>query len=241
MLSCSDHPARDRYAKLPDDFAPFVYRKQERDAEKPKNFWFFENSRQLDELVAKVKRNGYCDDLMTADGDSLLMTVVDRKLAHSRCEAIQAELARVLERLKRSDITESYLKGYSPLTRAHMLALILYTGCDCNYAMCTAERNGDYETWRWLSWLLKEAIRRLFRSDITPKPVAYSGEAQRSQEETRDRIFVHCRRNSESAREGEGRRHNFPRDAHEHQRGPRGSQRIRTGRMRGRPRVRAER
>lgn len=28
-------------------------------------------------------------------------------------------------------------------SRAQMLAVIMYTGCDSNYAMCAAERSGD--------------------------------------------------------------------------------------------------
>ena len=35
-----------------------------------------------------------------------------------------------------------------PLNRGQMLALILYTGCDCNYDLCKSQRNGDYHKWR---------------------------------------------------------------------------------------------
>ena len=61
--------------------------------------------------------------------------VVDRKLKHPR--NLELEI---------------------PLTRPRMLALVLYTGCDCNYAMSAAERSGDYETWKWFSFLLGEAL-----------------------------------------------------------------------------------
>jgi len=61
-------------------------------------------------------------------------------------------------------------------SRAQMLAIVLYTGCDCNYAMCAAERSGDYDTWRWFSWLLGEALRRLQLGRHDDAPVAYSGE-----------------------------------------------------------------
>ena len=67
--------------------------------------------------------------------------------------------------------------SFTPLHRAHMLALILYTGCDSNYAMCAAERDGDYETWKWFSWLLNQAVDRLYYGNETETtPVAYSGE-----------------------------------------------------------------
>ena len=60
------------------------------------------------------------------------------------------------------------------MNRAKMLALVLYTGCDCNYAMCKAERSGDYATWRWFSYLLYGRLSARCRT-ITDV-VAYSGE-----------------------------------------------------------------
>jgi len=68
---------------------------------------------------------------------------------------------------------ENFLGGAALVTRAQMLAIVLYTGCDCNYAMCAAERSGDRKTWRWFSWLLRQAIRRL--SSDTEASIAYSG------------------------------------------------------------------
>ena len=47
------------------------------------------------------------------------------------------------------------------LNIATMLALVLYTGCECTYAMCAAERDGDYKTWRWFSHLLWLALAEL--------------------------------------------------------------------------------
>ena len=54
-----------------------------------------------------------------------------------------------------------------------MLAVVLYTGCDCNYAMCAAERDGDYDTWKFFPQLLFNALQRL---ESDHEPVAYSGE-----------------------------------------------------------------
>ena len=84
-----DHPARDRYAKLPEGYAPFVYRSVMRDSHPPK---YLSADEQLAALIAEVERNGFGDDLVTADGNSLL-TVVDRKLTSRRCKEIQARLA----------------------------------------------------------------------------------------------------------------------------------------------------
>ena len=56
-----------------------------------------------------------------------------------------------------------------------MLALVLYTGCDCNYAMCAAERSGDLTTWKWFSFLLREALFALPIED-GGGAVVYSGD-----------------------------------------------------------------
>ena len=40
--------------------------------------------------------------------------------------------------------------------------LINYTlGGDCNYALCAAQRNGDYNTWKWFDYHLYNAIQKL--------------------------------------------------------------------------------
>ena len=62
----------------------------------------------------------------------------------------------------------------SPLDRGMMLALILYTGCDCNYDLCAHQRNGDYYKWRWLDYCLYNAIWKLSGAESGRYPV-YSG------------------------------------------------------------------
>eukprot|EP01084_Bolivina_argentea_P052218 95931_1 len=74
-------------------------------------------------LIEEVNQNGYKQDLTQPNGHSLL-EIVDLKLKHPRHIAMK-----------------------SPLNRAEMLSLILYTGCDCNYDLCKSERNGDYKKW----------------------------------------------------------------------------------------------
>ena len=58
-----------------------------------------------------------------------------------------------------------------------MLAVVLYTGCDCNYAMCAAERDGDRRTWKWFSDLLYRAI---FWLGVAKEPALFSGERLRA-------------------------------------------------------------
>ena len=54
-----------------------------------------------------------------------------------------------------------HLEIGSPLKRDEMLALLLYTGCDCNYDMCAAQRAGDYQKWRWFDYCLAQGISTL--------------------------------------------------------------------------------
>lgn len=65
------------------------------------------------------------------------------------------------------------------LTRAQMLALILYTGCDANYDMCAAERSRNFDKWPWFSFLLASAMHTM-NQVLRPrserkKAVLYSG------------------------------------------------------------------
>lgn len=68
--------------------------------------------------------------------------------------------------------------GEAIFNRAQMLAFILYTGCDCTYDMSAAERDRDFDTWPWFSFLLQQAI---FTSDLARQyksnqnDVLYSG------------------------------------------------------------------
>lgn len=62
-------------------------------------------------------------------------------------------------------------------TRAEMLAVVLYTGCDCNYAMCAAERGGDYKTWSGSHGCYAKPLRS---SPYECTDTVYSGECRRS-------------------------------------------------------------
>lgn len=131
------HPPRNPYTKLPDGYTPFVYLLEERYDDSPDVdvAGSLGEDMELAKLMNEVKRNGYGDDLVTADGESLL-TVVDVKLRHP------------LHKL-----------CFGQATRAEMLAVVLYAGCECNYAMCAAERESDYTTWRWFrSFSVEQSI-----------------------------------------------------------------------------------
>eukprot|EP01084_Bolivina_argentea_P260387 439709_1 len=99
-------------------------------------------------LIEEVTANGFQYDLcLQCDAtakcnhsDYSILHVVDQKLKHIRHKQMG-----------------------SPLRRDHMLALVLYTGCDCNYAMCAAQRNGNYNKWKWFDYCLRHAIQILNR------------------------------------------------------------------------------
>lgn len=78
-----------------------------------------------------------------------LLLVVDRKMSHPK-NMWSADDTAV--------ITKEKKVGQPRMDRAELLAVVLYTGCDCNYAMCAAERDGDYKTWQWFSALLFLAL-----------------------------------------------------------------------------------
>eukprot|EP01083_Nonionella_stella_P227149 806158_1 len=62
----------------------------------------------------------------------------------------------------------------SPLQECHMLALILYTGCDCDGDLCKSQRNGDFSKWKQFDINLSQAIERLSKCEYGRYKV-YSG------------------------------------------------------------------
>lgn len=156
------HPPRDAAAKkMPRNWNPFVYNENPRVSSAPEED--LSDEKELERLIAEVERNGYGGELTTPEGASLL-AIVDAKMGHRR--------HRRLPRSRR-------------LSRAMMLAVVLYTGCDCNYALCRVMRENDEVTWQWFTWLLEEAIRRL--SSNIPSSL-YTGETH-----PRGGMWIFCR------------------------------------------------
>ena len=52
--------------------------------------------------------------------------------------------------------------------------LFKYLGCDCNYDLCSSQRSGQYEKWKWFDLLLYEAINKLSYKETGSFPV-FSG------------------------------------------------------------------
>eukprot|EP01084_Bolivina_argentea_P289449 497061_1 len=109
------------------------------------------NPGYINALIEEVIRNGFKKDLFGPDvtdedfknDNYTILSVVDNKYHHIRHQQI----------------------GYR-LNRGQLLALILYTGCDCNYDLCKSQRNGDYNKWKWFDYCLYHAIRDLGGKEV---------------------------------------------------------------------------
>eukprot|EP01084_Bolivina_argentea_P216131 367194_1 len=77
-----------------------------------------------------------------------------------------------------------------PLRHDHILALLLYTGCDCNYDLCSEQRKGNYEKWKWFDFILYEAIEFLSECEVASYKL-YSGlsKVKLDKKEVRDGCF----------------------------------------------------
>eukprot|EP01083_Nonionella_stella_P077210 210714_1 len=114
----------------------------------------------LKHLVKEVVKNGFEEDLWVTDvkkckinhiTDYTLFRVVDEKMNCFRHTSIN-----------------------SPLERHEMLAVILYTGCECNWDLCASQRAGNYNKWHFFDLSLKNAIEKLCRCE-TGKYTVWSG------------------------------------------------------------------
>eukprot|EP01084_Bolivina_argentea_P220320 373412_1 len=116
-----------------------LYKPTEQDREK---YWCNNEEGWLKALLEEVSNNGRKSDLHVHETGLSIMTVVDEKMKHVRHKTFG-----------------------TPLRKDQMLALILYTGCQCNYELCKTQRNGDYKTWKWLDLCLYTAINGLWRRE----------------------------------------------------------------------------
>eukprot|EP01084_Bolivina_argentea_P273425 465754_1 len=154
------HPPRRRNIELCENLHQFILNKNQdenRDTFIPSDRYIINNNANvLKELIKEVKSNGFESDLFISDedhknGDYSLLQVVDKKINCRRHRMMG-----------------------SPLNKAEMLALVMYTGCDCNYDLCKSQRNGVYEKWKWFDKCLWNAIYKLSLHE-TGKYCLYSG------------------------------------------------------------------
>eukprot|EP01083_Nonionella_stella_P086513 240394_1 len=161
------HPPRTRNIELARNMHSFVFNKSKTDNRplyKPnkndtKQYKYNSKDGYLKALIAEVKANQFAYDLCLDCGDSddckhsehSILKIVDETLNHTRHKQI-----------------------LSPLRRDEMLALILYTGCDCNHDLCKQQRNGNYHKWKWFDFCLYKAITKLSGKE-RGEFVVYSG------------------------------------------------------------------
>eukprot|EP01084_Bolivina_argentea_P057261 104649_1 len=97
-------------------------------------------------LIEEVVGNGFKSDLCLEcqynddckHNSYTLLFVVDEKLSHIRHKQMG-----------------------NPLRKDHMLAMLLYTGCECNYDLCSSQRSGNYQKWKWFDYCLFNAIKEI--------------------------------------------------------------------------------
>ena len=149
------HPPRNnRQIKLSKNINSFIYNQNDEKnhelykgaSDDKKKYKYNKSDGYINALIEEVIFNGYKYDLCLKcsknddckHSEYSLLSIVDEKLNHIRHKKM----------------------GY-PLNRAHMLSLILYTSCDCNYDLCSSQRSGDYSKWKWFDYNLWWAIRAL--------------------------------------------------------------------------------
>eukprot|EP00485_Elphidium_margaritaceum_P010764 CAMPEP_0202687930 /NCGR_PEP_ID=MMETSP1385-20130828/3479_1 /ASSEMBLY_ACC=CAM_ASM_000861 /TAXON_ID=933848 /ORGANISM="Elphidium margaritaceum" /LENGTH=469 /DNA_ID=CAMNT_0049342791 /DNA_START=33 /DNA_END=1442 /DNA_ORIENTATION=+ len=152
------HPPRARILTLSQNMHAFVMntaRQDNHDLYEPtyedyEKYKYTEQDGFLLALVEEVIRYGDKNDLCTKCGspssvyglcqhkEHSILAVVDEKMKHKRHQMVG-----------------------SPLRRDEMLALVLYTGCECNYNLCRSQRNGNYLKWKWFDRCLWDAIAQL--------------------------------------------------------------------------------
>eukprot|EP01084_Bolivina_argentea_P303374 523753_1 len=98
-------------------------------------------------LIAEIVNNGFKSDLCLNEQDLQnnkysIMTIVRQKLNCNR-----------------------HKRMGSPLNKAEMLSIVLYTGGEVNYDLCKTQRNGDYDKWKWFDYCLFNAINKLAKRE----------------------------------------------------------------------------
>ena len=98
----------------------------------------------LKDLVMEVVNNDFERDLCLTDDDLYRQCYSIFKIVNEKLESKMHKIGFV-----------------NCLTRAEMLALILYTGCDCNYDLCKCQREDNFTKWRIFDKCLYSAISKL--------------------------------------------------------------------------------
>eukprot|EP01084_Bolivina_argentea_P289456 497070_1 len=134
------HPPRTRNIQLQQNIKSLIVHKNKRQnvptykptKEDKIKYNCNEKNGYLAALIREVIKNGFKADLCLNDEQNIennkfcIMDMVDSKLKCHRHIAMNC-----------------------PLSRDQMLALVLYSSCNCNYDLCKSQRNGNYKKWKW--------------------------------------------------------------------------------------------
>eukprot|EP01083_Nonionella_stella_P066595 175494_1 len=151
------HPPRKRQIELSKNLHPLTINKKEEDnhslyypSEDDKK-QYDETTGFLDALVNEIIDNGFKSDLCLRCGPS------------DNCQHDEHSLLQIVN--EKMNCKRHKSMG-SPLNKAEMLSLVLYTGCDCNYDLCKTQRKGDYKKWKWFDYCLYNAIATLSSKEL---------------------------------------------------------------------------
>ena len=154
-LAIYRHPPRnDRQVRMSQNANKLIMIDKASEIEEPKKINY-----GINELVMEVYKNGFVSDLFIDDSKwrewhSLftLLYVVNEKMN-----------------------SDYHKKLGSPLNRAQMMALVLYTSCDCNYDLSKSQREGNYTKWAVFDALLHMAVFELSQCEKLDNVPLYSG------------------------------------------------------------------
>ena len=102
----------------------------------------------MNQLITEVINNGYKNNLCLNEEDEKNDTYSIMHIVKEKMECHRHKLIG------------------SPLNKAEMLALILYTGYEANYDLCKSQREGNYSKWKWFDYCLYHGIEKLSKVEI---------------------------------------------------------------------------
>eukprot|EP01084_Bolivina_argentea_P075899 137543_1 len=158
------HPPRNRNIQLAENMHSFVLHKKIE-----QNRSVYEPTDDDDTVYESNNKNGYLNALIS----EVILNDFERDLCLNMTDFKEHEYS-ILNIVDAKMRSQRHKEMNSPLNRGEMLALILYTGCECNYDLCSSQRNGDYKKWKWFDYCLYHAIETLSLCEHGSFPV-FSG------------------------------------------------------------------
>ena len=131
---------------------------------------------ELRSLLLEVVKHDFTGDLIT--DETYKESPLAKKALAKKIRALKYVTRHEVPLLAIIDAKmkhKTHIRLGKPLDRASMCALILYTGCDCNYAFCKAQREGKFHAWPLFDRCLMRAIVALHRVEDKTKRMLYSG------------------------------------------------------------------